>query len=300
MSTKSVLVPLDGSVFGEGALPSALAVARRLGVGVELLSVYEDEPRVGGWLISAAGAKDWFEEYHRDVTDRIARVSDVPLSSTVMSGPMPRGLEAYAEHEHVELVAMSTHGRGPLSRAWLGSVADHVVRHVSMPVLVVRPPEEPQSFAERAPFKRILVPLDGSERAESSVSWALRLGRDRCAEYAFVRAVPPLFALTSAYLPHAVNETKEILERGREEAEKYLADLERRFRDEELDVTTHVLLGVSPGWGIVRYAEDNGFDVIVVATHGRSGLPRLVLGSVADKIVRGSSIPVMVLRPPEP
>ncbi len=303
MNVKSLVVPLDGSTFAEAALPFALSVARRLETRVQLVSVYEDEPRVGGWLISAAGAKEWFEGYHWEVRERIVAVSDVPVSTAVVRGPMPKALVGYVEQQRCELVAMTTHGRGTLSRAWLGSVADHVMRHVTMPVLLVRPsdaaPKEgEQQLVEAEPFAQILVPLDGSKAAEQSVKWALRLGHDRCATYTMVRAVPPLFALTTAYLPHAIQETKQFLEQGRKESETYLADLRERLRGEDLEVRTEVLVGVQPGWGIVRYADEQEMDLIVIATHGRGGVPRLILGSVADKVVRGSHVPVLVHRPP--
>ncbi len=102
---------------------------------------------------------------------------------------------------------------------------------------------------------------------------------------------------SSPYLPHAVAETQETLARGRDEAERYLGEVASNLRSDGLDVTTEVLVGVPAGAGITRFAERGGFDLVAVATHGRGGIPRIVLGSVADKVVRGGHAPVLVVRP---
>ena len=299
MSKPLVLVPLDGSKFGDAAVPMALSVARALDGRVELISVCESEPVAAGWLVTSKGLEEWLEGYLVSLGNEIREVSNVPVASAVMTGSVAKVIEQHVAKAKPDLIVMSSHGRGALSRAWLGSVSDHVVRHVTVPVILVRPSEEETTqLISGIELRRILIPLDGSPRAEVALVAARRVGAPFDASYTLVRVVPPAMPFASPYLPHAVEETQETLTRGRDEAERYLADVATNLRKDGLDVNTEILVGVPPGSGITRHAQGGEFDLVAIATHGRGGIPRMVLGSVADKVVRGSHAPVMVVRPP--
>ncbi len=300
MTTPLILVPVDGSKFGDAAVPVALSVARALKGRVELISVCESEPVAAGWLVTSKGLEEWLEGYLVTLGDKIREVSSVPVASAVVTGSVAKVIEQHVANARPDLVVMSSHGRGALSRAWLGSVSDHVVRHVSVPVILVRPQDDIDvPLANGIQLRRILIPLDGSARSEVALGWARRLGTAFGASYTLVRVVPPAMPFASPYLPHAVAETQEVLARGREEAERHLEQVAANLRRDGLAVTTEVLVGVPPGSGITRYAEGGEFDLLAIATHGRGGIPRMVLGSVADKVVRGSHTPVLIVRPPD-
>lgn len=300
MSDMNILVPLDGSTFGEAALPVALGLAKNLDGQIELLSVFEDEPVVATWQLSAVEMRSYLIDYLKAIDKRISEVSSVVTSSTVLSGPVAKSLEEHATRKRPHVIVMSTHGRGPLSRAWLGSVADHVTRHVPTPVLLVRPEDEAQvEIDDSHRFENILVPLDGSPRAESSLEWATRIAKGSGASLALMRVVPPPFPLSSPYLPHAIADSREALESGQNEAKEYLREIATRLEKEGFTIPGEVVVvGVSPASGILRCAKERRVDLIVITTHGRGGLPRLVLGSVADKIVRAAHVPVLVSRAP--
>ncbi len=296
MAQKSILVPLDGSPFAEAALPVALEAARRRGDGIELMVVFEDEPSVAGWPLSPERVAASFHEYLESVTRRVGPVEGVPITASVEGGNVMEHLVKHAGRWNSELVVMSTHGRGAVSRAWLGSVADHMVRHATVPVLLVRPVEgEDTDLGATPSLDRVLVALDGSHRAERGLEDAVRVSGPH-ASYTLLRVVPGPIHHWSTYIPAAIQETADGLEKGRAEADTYLAGVATQLRETGLTVATRVVEGVPPAAGILSHAEEQPTDLIAITTHGRTGLSRLLLGSVADKVVRGSSVPVLVTR----
>lgn len=297
MNAPTLLVPLDGSRFGEWALAPALGLARALKGTIQLVSVYEDKPLVAGWPLDAGEVEAWFEQYLADVTRRLADVSDVPVSEVLLAGRVGDRLEEHVGQTQPSLVVMCTHGRGAFSRFWLGSVADRMVRHLTVPVLLVRPRDDEEiQLTDTLTFERVLVPLDGSARAEGSLEVASQITRAAQGTCILLRVVPPPLP-TTPYLPHAIAETDRAAESGRRESQQYLRDMEARLERDGLRVETEVVTGVHAAPGIVRACESTGADLIVIATHGRGGLPRLLLGSVADKVVRAAPVPVLVTRP---
>jgi len=298
MSTTTVLVPLDGSRFGEFAVPAAMSVASELQAQIELISVFEEESVLAGSEPTAQQFKERLYGYLEEIGARITLLSGVPTSRTIIDGSPADRLTEYAQRKRVDLIAMSTHGRGPVSRAWMGSVADRVIRHVDVPVILIRAGEESAvDLAQEPEFKRILVTLDGSSRAEKSLELTTRIAKATGATLILLQALEPPVPFSSPYLPHAMQDTQTALEEGRNASVKYLDEVKDRLERQGVDVETETLLGVYPAPAILRYAKEHAVDLIAVATHGRGGLPRLVLGSVADKVLRAASVPVLVVRP---
>jgi nucleotide-binding universal stress UspA family protein len=298
MSTTTILLPLDGSRFGELAAPAAMSLAQRLEAQIELVSVFEDVSVLAGSEETADKFKEWLQEYLEELGTRITKLSGVPTTRTIIDGSPADRLTEYAQRTQVEMIVMSTHGRGPVSRAWMGSVADRVVRHVDVPVILIRAEKDVAVDLKREyAFEQILVALDGSARAEKSLELTTRIARVTKATVTLLQAVEPPVPFSSPYLPHAVEDTQAALEDGREASLTYLDEVKARLEGQGVRVETETLLGAHPAPGILRYAEEHPVDLIAVATHGRGGLPRLVLGSVADKVLRAATIPILVVRP---
>lgn len=298
MAIEKILVPLDGSSFGEWALPPALSIAAETGAEVEIVSVFDDRPTVGGWPLSSEDVAEWFRKYHHDLTSRIAERVEVPIMTFVVGGVVARALETVACEHRVHLIVMATHGRGTLSRAWLGSVADHVARHVPMPVMLVRPEAGAPDLADRPTFRRVLIALDGSERAEASLDSTIAIGKAFEASYRLLRVVPPHYAV-SPYLPHTIAETRNAMEHEQREAEEYLKKLASALGAQGLDIETEVPVGAHPATGILHAARDRLVDLIAITSHGRGELGKVLLGSVADKVLRASDLPVLLTRAPD-
>ena len=193
------------------------------------------------------------------------------------------------------MLVMTTHGRGPLRRAWLGSVADGLLRRAPCPILVVRPREGETPRLEETEFGKIVVTLDGSPESREILPYAKEMASLFGAALALLRVVPPHFPLTSPFTSHANPEIGGV-EAEEEAARRSLEEEARSLEAEGFQVETRTVTGVHPAEGILDYAEDSKADLIAMATHGRGGVARLLLGSVADKVVRGGNIPVLLHR----
>ena len=219
---------------------------------------------------------------------------------TIPQGDPGDAIVEESDREPGTLVAMSSHGRSGAFRWWTGSVADRVLHHTESPLLMIRPGDERRAAAEGA-FGRIVVPVDGSEFAEQALEHAVHLGKALGLVVELVRAVPSveeynsLASLGPASLVSqapSYAEYRDVVER---EAEEYLGHLAERLKQEGSRIEWSVLHG--PAAAVIidhLVARDNA--LLVMTTHGRSGVARLVLGSVAERVVRQSGEPVLLIR----
>jgi nucleotide-binding universal stress UspA family protein len=174
-----ILVPLDGTRFAEAALPAALQLARTLDLSLGLVTVWESMlPLFDATDQLVAWEREAHVARHRYMTDtavRLEELSGKPVSVKYLVGRPGEVLPPLAEPNGLKVVVMATHGRGPVLRASLGSVADQVVRKGSAPVLLIRPEEDSPDveLTPAPPFQRILVPLDGSDLAETALQRSL-------------------------------------------------------------------------------------------------------------------------------
>ena len=299
---RSLLVPLDGSPFAEQALPMALSLARRAGASVNVVLVhvpftaaYADSISPGT-CEAEASALEQQRAYLDGIVKRLAGLSSTPVTAALLEGQVvAETLNAHATATGADLLVMTTHGRGPLSRFWLGSVADELVRRAMTPILLVRPHEKSPDLAAEPVLRHILVPLDGSDLAEKVLEAAVGLGTLLEADYRLVRIYGPLI---DTALDASVAGSQLPVEQLRGEAEGYLHRVAERLRQQGHAVQTQAVLGQHPASAILKAAQTADVDLIALETHGRRGLPRLLLGSVADKVIRGASVPVLVHRSP--
>ncbi len=295
---RKILVPLDGSGFAESALPQALTLSRRAGAALHVTTVWEPRSSFGSELHEGL-ASEWAAAYLAEVAARVEPHAGGAVTTGVRTGGVVDQLRGEAGQVEADLVVMATHGRGAVSRAWLGSVADAFVRRGERPVLLVRPHEEEAGdpVDSEAEVHRVLVPLDGSEPAEAALRHAESVGALFGAEYVLVRAVAPPLSKSRPYLADSLPaDDAEVVRARTEEAEQYVAEVARDMNERGRDVETRVTVSAQPARAILAEADQVGCDLIVMATHGRSGLPRALLGSTTDKVVRGASIPVLVHR----
>jgi nucleotide-binding universal stress UspA family protein len=311
---RSILVPLDGSPFSEHALPLALSIARRAGGQVQLAYVHSPVSAVYGEsaFFLDTNLETEFKNRQRAYLDRMVKrlgqAAKVPVSAVLLEGQIAERLHAQAVNGGADLVVMTTHARGPMARFWLGSVADELVRQMAMPpMLFVHPKPKPPDFKEEPVLKHMLLPLDGSALAEQMLEPALALGSLMEADYTLLRVIKPVipesYELEGAQLARPalvmVERIQKVHEQLRQEAEAYLEKTAERLRARSLRVQTRVAIEEQPAVAILQKVEALGSDVVALETHGLRGLKRLFLGSVADKVLRGSTVPVFVHRPVE-
>ena len=307
-----ILVPLDGSRFGEQALPRALSIASNRGAVVDLVVVAV--PPESGWPPSVEAETESLErgsreralkgaEGYLEYLRKRAREAGVvvELETTVLpAGNVAASLVRHAGETGADLIVMTTHGRGPFRRAWLGSTADAVIRQAPGPILLVRVEESPGAEGEvsdlslvPAPFQRVVVPLDGS-RPPTRILPLLTALLDPGAETILLRAVLPLMAGGAPYLPHVVHDegTHQSVVEG---AQLYLDGVAEDWPVGG-GVRASVVTALQPGLAILEVVEEEGADLVAMTTSGRGGVARMVMGSVADKVVRGSPVPVLLQR----
>ena len=298
----AILVPLDGSAFAEQALDVAAALALRSGVPLLLAYAHPplDLPGDTGTLTANilewdAGRQEQMRSYLATVAGRLCRPG-LAVSIVVLEGDPVAAISREAASHSVNLIVMTTHGRTGLSRAWLGSVADGLVHHSDVPLLLVRPPVEHAGTGNGAPFHRILVPLDGSPAAEQALDPAVAVARLSDAQITLLRIVAPPQPPVDPFTFAPTTDGNEIFERQSQVAEEYLDRCAQQVRDCGVTVDEDVAVSDAPARKILDAASECGADLIAMTARGH-GLRRVLLGSTVDKVLRGSGLPLLLQRP---
>lgn len=303
---RKILVPLDGSPAAEDAIPIARRLARRRASSVELVMV-RDLPvdpltiHTASENVQALDENDlrMAEEYLERVATRITDGTEVSVNGTVMDGEVVGSIREQVAASNADLVVMCTHGRGGWSRFWLGSVAQELVRRLDVPLLLTRPHGDEEGQASPPPEDgplRILVTLDGSQYAEQALDAAIEMFGTETAEYTLLRVVvPPVVREYRVPMAHPDYAEQEKLTAR---ATEYLEGQVKQLQDRGAKASFGVIARQHVAEGITDYARKEGMHGIAIATNARQGMPRLVLGSVADKVLRSSSVPVLMTRSP--
>ena len=306
----TVVVPLDGSELAETALPYAVELARLFGAGVVLVRVleemrplYDARRREVVWLDPANPRLNLLSpELLEPVVGR-AEAAGIRAVPIVRLGDPRVEIIREAAEQPAPLIVLASHGRGGVGRVVLGSTTTRVLQMASMPVLVVRARDRADQ-ADRIAFAHVVVPLDGSVLAEQALPVAAELARRSGATLDLVRVaetyrdelpdMPPSVLISPSY--RSIVEQFAELER---EAGAYLDEAANRLAGEDVAATTEVLSG-DPARLLLSYADRAHPDLIVMTSHGRGGLARWFFGSVADKLLTASRVPLLVVRAREP
>lgn len=300
--TRPIVVPLDGSPFAEHALARGVSLARRNRCPLQLVMVVTPTiaPRFAEHMTEAETARH--EEarksalaYLNEVAARVTGESGLSVTVEVHMGPISEALDRHIKANNARLIVLTSHGRGAIQRAWLGSVTDGLVRRTPAPVLIVRPRdgESPPEVAED--FRHILIPLDGSPAARAVLEPIVALAGTERVSYTLLRVLVAPRPVPSTYLPHVADENRRMAD-ARREAEDLLSQRRGELEAHGATVNTRVVEHPSAAPAILELATELGADLIAMTTEGLGGVARLFVGSVADKVIRGSEIPVLVTR----
>lgn len=195
-----------------------------------------------------------------------------------------------AKEVGAQLIAMTTHGRSGLRRWTLGSVAERVLHETALPVLLVR-----EETVAKGPVKRLLVPLDGSPLAEQALPPAAELAKETGAVIVLLQVIQTLDPTNQRILFQSKAEAESALKSWILEGQTYLEGIEQRLLQQGIRAETLVRTG-DPDRMICATVVDAGTDMVVMGTHGRTGFRRWVYGSVANKVLRGISCPLLLIR----
>ena len=295
-----IMVPVDGSAFSREAVFQGLRLAHKSGGQLRLVRVASVAAIPGGPDTLALESAAWTIE-RDDLRAQLYRLaaecksnSQVDVSATVEEGPIADALRGHALRHGVDLIVMATHARRGMARAFLGSVADKLIRETGIPVLIVRPPSLATELIDGSCYKRIIVPLDGSALAESSLDSAIAFARMEHAQVTLLRIVAP-DKESPAGKPGATGASRRPA--GVDDAERYLANMRISLAEPDLRIHSAVVVAEDVPRAIVGFAQATDEDLIAIATHGRGGITRAIIGSVADRVMSEGLLSMLVIHP---
>ena len=312
---ENIIVPLDGSDASRQVLPYARSIAKTVGATLHLIGVLEPLNRVDNLSRMGSGAQnapmsqselvlseDWralVGGLRREARDRLdaaaeeTRSRGIETTVDLLEGEAAEQIIAAGNRAGESLIAMSTHGRSGIGRWMLGSVTDKVVKHTSTPVLIIRAQREepPDDVA----LSKVVLPLDGSELAERAIPHAVAFANAFGAGITILRSSSPTaygFGYADYYAAQTYTDiSSEVLSDVRD----YVTSAVGRIQGMGVTSVEERTPEGNPGAAIIDEVGDDRTKLVVMTTHGRTGVGRWVLGSVTDRVIQHSAGPVMVI-----
>lgn len=287
-----ILLPLDGSELAEVALPYGRELARKLDSELILFHVcgpghHQQEHMHKVYLNSLA------ETLRRNLKRGQPKGTEIKVTTKIEAGGPQENVCTLVEKDDIGLIVMTAVGASGLKVGkMLGSVADYICRTVPIPVMLIRPQSTQRIGGRRQLINRILLTLDGSELSQR----ALPVGEELAAK---LKVPITLFQMAHIVIPYADDMAGAPYTKLSEDVEKRvraeIIALEGELREKGLNVTHNVVSGTNATDEIIEASKKDGADLVVMSTHGRSGLRRWVLGSVAEKVLRHGEISLLLV-----
>lgn len=291
LRVNTILFPTDGSSCAAYAYRHAVYLADRLDATLHVLHVVEKRTNNLDDLSDVVQVReeDILDQLRLPVPDEAADVSEQRIKREKRTHRSAAGgILAYVDEHDVDLVVMGTHGRRGVRRLLMGSVAEEVVRLSSCPVFTVCGTRQETPHQE---IRRILVPVDLSAHTDRLFAHAKEIAATYAAQIDLLHVIEDTSLPTAYGVGRVMSESPEIKARVQRLLERY-AD---RARADDLAAAVHVTSG-HPAQAILDFITRHSVDLVAVATHGRTGLERLLLGSVAEKVVRMADCPVFTVK----
>ena len=291
---RRVLACLDNSEGSRSVLGHALTVATSLDLPVTLARVLETAHRFD----APADPVQWRQQRHRgrDQLERLARGeagATTEIESVLLTGPPAEELDQWARDHDVSLVVLGTRDFEQGGHEGLGTTAQKMLGRAEASLLLV-----PPAATDTAGYRRLLVPLDGSGRAESVLPVAIRIARAQHAELVLAHVVPQLEVVRFGISERDLRELRERLdERNDAEARSYLEDLRLRMLGEPFPVRTLVTRNGDARAQLRRVVIDQAVDLVILSSHGSTGLADMPCGSVTEYLAMHAPAPMLIVRP---
>lgn len=288
VNTERILLSTDGSNFSEGAVREGIRIAKKCGSKLTAISVIETNPEF------EALAPQYLEKQEKTAREDLEAIRDRAKKEGIDCGYMVyNGEEAYkvvvseAEKAKSSMIIMGRRGRTGLSRLVMGSTTARVIGHAHCNVLVVPRAAEIQ-------FRTIVVATDGSRWSAAAASEAIGLAKRNGAALTIVSVVPSEF-LAPTDIDFGMVQREMIAEKEMHEAEKHAKAVKEAAQKEGVTASAFVMSG-KPADAIVEAAKDKKADLVIVGSHGRTGLDKLLMGSVAERVIVLSPCAVLVVK----
>jgi nucleotide-binding universal stress UspA family protein len=305
---RTILVPTDGSPVSARALPVAAALARRTGATLHLVTVHDPSvfiPFVPGEIAvpvydaEAVEAQRAHDREALEVQAATLRDGGLAVQTALLEGTIVEALAEHADAIGADLTVMATHGRSGFQRLRLGSVASSYLTRAAAPVFLVRAPADDAPLpteAEALPTGTLLCPLDGSSFAAAIIPHARRFAEQLGLTMELLSVTAPAAIPMAPFGTEALLADPRDLDVQEEAREEYLATIAAACPP---GTRTRVVTDMSVAKTILDIATADRAGAIAMATHGRTGFRRFMLGSVADEVLRGADVPMLVFRPGE-
>ncbi len=293
-----ILVPLDGSELAECVLPHTVAMGQALGGRVTLLRVAESgsvrTPTVDafGWHIYKAEASTYLET----VAARLQRESGLETQTIVREGRPAESILKFAATENVDLIILSSHGRSGLSRWNISSVVQKIVWQAYLPVMIVRAYQAAPADLASFRYRKLMVPLDGSLRAEYVLPLAVALARFHQAELLLTHVVArPTLACVSTPEAEDLMLTERLTERNRLSAARYLEEHCTRL-SADVSVKSRLVVSGDVATTLHEIVDEEGVDLVVLCAHGHSARTRWPYGNIVASFIAYGTTPLLIVQ----
>jgi nucleotide-binding universal stress UspA family protein len=296
----NILVPLDGSLIAECALSHAIAIASAFDAKLILLRVL-DKNQAGekaqlfdlvNWQINKAGAKQYLEKTGARLTG-----SGLQIQPAVLEGLVAESITEFAQRQGMKLIVLSSHGRSGLSQWGISSVTQKIIFSAPTSVLIIRAHQPATRELIEQQYKRIMVPLDGSRRAENVLPMVTHLARKYQSRIHMVHVVKtPEMARQMPLAREDVELSERIVSRNREEAIRYLDLVRQHSPLDGIDIQTHLLTSDNAAAALHELVDKESIDMVVLSAHGYSGYNQWPYGSMVNNFVLYSKVPLLVVQ----
>jgi nucleotide-binding universal stress UspA family protein len=296
----SILVPLDGSLLAECVLSHAVAIARAFNAKVFLLRVLEKNRANGSaqlfdllnWQIKKTEAKMDLGK----INTRLIK-SQLRIDATVLEGLVAESITEFAQSQGVKLIIMSSHGRSGVTQWGISSVAQKIILSAPTSVLIVRAHQPASSEVVEQAYRRILVPLDGSRRAENVLPMIAHLARFHKSQIHIVRVVTtPEMARQLPPVKEDVNLSNRIVARNREESIRYLEQVRLSSPLNGIPVQTHLLTSDNAPAALHGLVEQENIDMVALSAHGYSGNNQWPYGGMVNNFILYGKVPLLIVQ----
>ncbi len=298
-----ILVPLDGSQLAECVLPHVVAIARSFDAEITLLRMLEKNQAGASaqlfdllnWQINKTKAALYLEK-----TKARFQESGLRARTTLLEGLVAEGITEYAQNQGMKLIILSSHGRNGLTQWGISSITQKIILSAQTSLLIVRAHQQDIQAGELSAiplYQRILVPLDGSQRAENVLPIITQLAHIHKSQIHLVQVVQtPEMARQMPPAPEDIDLSNRVVARNREEAGYYLEQVKSRSYLEGIAVQTHLITSDNAAVALHQLAEQEHIDMVTLSAHGYSGNHQWPYGSMVNNFILYGKVPLLIVQ----
>jgi nucleotide-binding universal stress UspA family protein len=298
-----ILVPLDGSQLAECVIPHVAAMARSFEAEITLLRMLEKNQNgtpaqlfdLLNWQINKTKAALYLEK-----TKARMQESGLRVRTVVLDGLVAEGITDYAQKQGMKLIILSSHGHSGLTQWGISSIAQKIILSAPTSLLIVRAQQgrdRPGELSEAPVYQHILVPLDGSQRAENVLPIITQLAHFHKPQVHLVQVVEtPEMARQMPPTPEDVDLAAQVVARNREEAGHYLEEVKARSYLEGIDVHTHLVTSDNAAATLHQMGEQEHIDLVTLSAHGYTGNHQWPYGSMVNNFILYGKAPLLIVQ----